>query len=129
MESRFEKCCFDFDVIRSYTQCDRLNCEAKHSPVFTVYYHNVDNEYCYCLNREQLGQYWRCIVEDNASYVQLSVKNARFAKKRHIFLLSCRIVGIFIQILKFELVLKVSLINQLNGVFVELLIKKNLGLK
>ena len=28
-------------------------------------------------------------------YVQLSVKNGWFAKKRRIFLLSCRIVGVF----------------------------------
>ena len=30
-------------------------------------------------------------------YVQLSVTNARFVKKRCIFLLSCRIVGFFYQ--------------------------------
>ena len=94
MENRFEKCCFDFGVIRSSTQCDRLNCEAKYNPAFTVCYHNINNEYCYCLNREQLCQYWRCIVEDNASLCPTKCENARFAKKHCIFLLSCRIVGL-----------------------------------
>ena len=31
-KNRFEKCCFDYDLIRVTTQCDRLNCEVKHDP-------------------------------------------------------------------------------------------------
>ena len=27
-----------------------------------------NNEYFYCLNREQLGQYWKCVVEDRDSF-------------------------------------------------------------
>ena len=66
MENSFEKFCFDYDIIRSTTQCDWLKCEANHNPVFIVYYQKANNEYCYCLNRNQLGQYWQCIVENSA---------------------------------------------------------------
>ena len=86
MENHFEKCCFDFDVIRSSTQCDRLNCEAKLNTAFTVYYHNVNNENCYCLNCEQLDQYWRCIVEDNASLCPTKCEKCMVCKEvSHIF--------------------------------------------
>ena len=86
MKNHFEKCCFDFDVIRSSTQCDRLNCEAKLNTAFTVYYHNVNNENCYCLNCEQLGQYWRCIVEDNASLCPTKCEKCMVCKEvSHIF--------------------------------------------
>ena len=86
MENHFEKCCFDFHIIRSSTQCDRLNCEAKLNTAFTVYYHNVNNEYCYCLNCEQLGQYWRCIVQDNASLYPTKCEKCMVCKEvSHIF--------------------------------------------
>ena len=32
--------------------------------MFNLYYHQVNNEYFYCVNRKQLGQYWKCVVED-----------------------------------------------------------------
>ena len=35
------------------------------TPEFTVYYHRSNNEYCYCLDRKQLGQYWRCVNENH----------------------------------------------------------------
>ena len=66
MENRFEICCFGYDVIRSTIQCDGLSCEANHNPAFIVYYQKGNNEYCYCLNRNQLGQYWRCFVKNSA---------------------------------------------------------------
>ena len=38
--------------------------KGNHSPAFKIYCEKPHGFYCYCLNRHQLGQYWRCIVED-----------------------------------------------------------------
>ena len=65
MENRFEVCCFNYDIVRFTSQYDRLNCEGKHTPEFTIYFHKRNNEYCYCLDRKQLGQYWRCVNENH----------------------------------------------------------------
>ena len=51
-------------MIGTRSECDRVICEGKHTPVFNLYYHKVNNEYFYCLNRDQLGQYWQCVIED-----------------------------------------------------------------
>ena len=65
MENRFLTCCFDSVLIGTRSECDRLSCEhEKHFPEFEVYYHKVNNRYFYCLNRKQLGQYWRCVIKD-----------------------------------------------------------------
>ena len=86
MDNRFEKCCFDYDVIRSTTQCDWLNFEEKLNPAFTAYYHKNNNEFCYCLNCEQLGQCWRCIVEDNALLCPTNCEKCTVCKETcHIF--------------------------------------------
>ena len=51
------------------SECDRFSCqEGNHSPVFNLYFHKGNNEYFYCINREQLGQYWKCVVEDRDSF-------------------------------------------------------------
>ena len=68
MENRFTKCCFDFDVVGFHSVCDMQGCKGNHHPAFTVYYQKVNDEYCYCLNRKQLGQYWRCVV-DNTNFL------------------------------------------------------------
>ena len=57
-------CCHDSLLIGTRSECDRLSCEGKHTPVSNLYYHKVNNEYFYCLNRDQLGQYWQCVTED-----------------------------------------------------------------
>ena len=67
MENRFLNCCYDSLLIGTRSECDRLNCQGKHLPLFNWYYHN-NNEYFYCLNRDQLGQYWQCVVEDRDSF-------------------------------------------------------------
>ena len=41
-----------------------MQCQGNHNPVFNVFYHKVKNQYFYCLDRKQLGQYWKCVVED-----------------------------------------------------------------
>ena len=65
MENRFEICYHDSLLIGTRSECDRLSCiEGNHAPLFNLYYHKINNEYFYCVNREQLGQYWHCVVED-----------------------------------------------------------------
>ena len=64
MENRFTKCCFDFEVVGCHSECNRSKCKRNHDPAFAVFYQRANNEYCYCLNCKQLGQYWRCILED-----------------------------------------------------------------
>ena len=63
MSYYFQKCCFDADVIGKPTECDRLNCEGKHTE-FTLFFHKVNNTSFYCLNGKQLEEYWKCIVKD-----------------------------------------------------------------
>ena len=68
MENRFLNCCFDFTLVGTRSECDRLSCEGNNDPVFNLYYHNIDKEWCYCLNRNQLGQYWQCVVQDRDTF-------------------------------------------------------------
>ena len=63
MENRFEICCHDSVLTGSRSECDRLSCEGKHTE-FNLFYHKVNSEYFYCVNRQQLGEYWRCVIED-----------------------------------------------------------------
>ena len=69
MENRSLLCCHDFLLVGTRSECDRFSCqEGNHSPVFNLYFHKGNNEYFYCINREQLGQYWKCVVEDRDSF-------------------------------------------------------------
>ena len=69
MENRFLICCHDSLLIGTRSECDRIFCkEGKHLPVFNLYYHQNNNEYFYCLNRDQLRQYWQRVVEDRDSF-------------------------------------------------------------
>ena len=68
MENRFLNCCFDYTLVGFRSKCDRLSCEGNHDPVFDLYYQRTNNEYCYCLNRNQLGQYWQCVVKDRDTF-------------------------------------------------------------
>ena len=64
MENHFLNCCYDSLLIGTQSECDRLSCQGNQLHVFNLYYHKNNNEYFYCLNRDQLGQYWQCVVED-----------------------------------------------------------------
>ena len=64
MKNRFLNCCFNFQLVGHHFECDRINCKCNHSPEFPVYLKKFLGLHCYWLNRQQLGQYWRCIVED-----------------------------------------------------------------
>ena len=64
MGNRFLTCCYDSVLIGTWSECDRLQCRGNHDPTFNVFYHKGNNEYFYCLNRNQLGQYWKCVVQD-----------------------------------------------------------------
>ena len=50
MENRFTKCCYDFLLVGTRSECDRLSCMENHNPVFNLYYQRANNRYCYCLN-------------------------------------------------------------------------------
>ena len=64
MENRFLNCCFNFGLVGHHSECDRINCSSNHSPELAVYHEKSIGLHCYCLNRQQLGQYWRCIIDD-----------------------------------------------------------------
>ena len=64
MENRFEKCCFDYDLVRVTTQCDRLNCEVIHDRHLNFFFQKNNDEYCYCLDCNQLNQYWRGVTQN-----------------------------------------------------------------
>ena len=69
MENRFLICYHDCVLADAWSECDRYSCEhGKHSPEFDVYYHKANNEYFYCLNRQQLGQYWQCVIADRDAF-------------------------------------------------------------
>ena len=70
MENRFLNCCFNFQLVGHHFECDRINCKGNHSPEFLVYRQKSLGLHCYCLNRQELGQYWRYIVEDCNSLCQ-----------------------------------------------------------
>ena len=53
VENRFEKCCFDFELVRKLPSVIESTALQ-----FSVYYHKNNNSSCHCLNRRQLGQYW-----------------------------------------------------------------------
>ena len=112
MENKFEKC---YDAIRSTTQCDRLNCEVNHNPAFDILFHKVNNQYCYCLYCQQLGQYWRCVVENhNLLYLRKRDK-CNVCKEVSLIFTNLQESYFFIQILHW-LVLK-NLINHLMAYF------------
>ena len=68
MENRFEICCDDSVLIGTRSECDRLSYEGKHTEL-NLFYHKANNEYFYCVNRQQLGEYWRCVIEDGDAFL------------------------------------------------------------
>ena len=64
MENRFLNCCFNFQLVGPHFEWDRINCKGNHCPESPVYLEKSLGLHCYCFNRQQLGQYWRYIVED-----------------------------------------------------------------
>ena len=82
MENRFLLCCHDSLLVGTRSECDRFSCqEGNHSPVFNLYFHKGNNEYFYCINREQLGQYWKCVVEDRDSFCPSRCDQCNICKK------------------------------------------------
>ena len=67
MSHKFEFCCFDSELIGTRKECDRLSCEGKHTE-FNLFYHQNNNKTFYCLNRKGLGEYWRCVVQDQETF-------------------------------------------------------------
>ena len=53
--------------------------------VIYLFYHKVNNEYFYCVNREQLGQYWRCVVEDRDVFCRDRCDKCNICKEMSVF--------------------------------------------
>ena len=86
MTNRFELCCHDYDLFRKTSQCERVYCSGNHNPQFSVYFHKINNRFCYCLNREQLGQYWRCVAKDREWFCPRSCGHCEICKEvTHMF--------------------------------------------
>ena len=82
MENTFLLCCHHSLLIGTRSECDRFICEeGKHSPVFNLYFHKANNEYFYCINREQFGQCWRCVVEDQDKYCPTGCDKCNICKE------------------------------------------------
>ena len=86
MTNRFELCCHDYDLFRKTSQCERVYCSGNHNPQFSVYFYKINNRFCYCLNREQLGQYWRCVAKDREWFCPRSCGHCEICKEvTHMF--------------------------------------------
>ena len=83
MTNRFEICCHDSLLIAIRSECDRLTCKGKFT--CNLFYHKVNNEYFYCVNREQLGQYWRCVVEDRDVFCPDRCDKCNICKEMSVF--------------------------------------------
>ena len=80
----YQKCCFEADVIGKRVECDRLSCVGKHAE-FTLFFHKINNASFYCLNRKQLGEYWKCIMKDQEVFCPeniISAMSVNFLHKR-----------------------------------------------
>ena len=85
MENRFLTCCYDSVLIGTRSKRDTLQCQGNHNPVFNVFHHKVNNQYFYCLNRKQLGQYWRCVVEDRDYFCSSRCDRCSICKEMTVF--------------------------------------------
>ena len=79
MSYYFQKCCFEAEVIGKRAECNRLSCDGKHAK-FTLFFHKVNNEYFYYLNRKQLEEYWKCVVKDQEVFCPQKCNNCIVCK-------------------------------------------------
>ena len=112
MENRFTICCFDFEVVGFHSECNQSNCKGNHDPAFAVFYQRANDEYCYCLNRKQLGQYWRCIVEDTNFLCSGRCERCKACKEMSHVFDELQDSYFLYQMLKLQTIMKISLINQ-----------------
>ena len=76
-----------FEVVGFDSECDQSNCKENHDPAFAVFCQRANDEYCYCLNRKQLGQYQRCIVEDTNFLCSSRCEQCKACKEMsHVFI-------------------------------------------
>ena len=117
MKNRFLNCCYHSLLIGTRSECDRLSCQGNHLPVFNLYYHKNNNEHFYCLNRDQLGQYWQCGVEDRDSFCPSRCDQCNICKKMSDVFTELQIVIFSIQKLVLQIIMKKSHINLCCGVY------------
>ena len=81
MENRFLNCCHDYVLTGTRSEFDSLSFQGNHNPVFNLYYHKVNKTWCYCLNRNQLVQYWQCVVQDRDTFCQSRCDRCNLCKE------------------------------------------------
>ena len=117
-KNRFLNCCYDSVLTGTRSKCDRLSCEhEKHSPKFDVYYHKVNNEYFYCLNRKQLGQYWQCVIKDRDTFCPERCEKCSICKEMTDVFTELQDIYFFIQKQVLQIILIKFHINQFCGVY------------
>ena len=81
MENRFLNCCHDYVLTGTRSEFDSLSFQGNHNPVFNLYYHKVNKTWCYCLNRNQLVQYWQCVVQDRDTFCRSRCDRCNLCKE------------------------------------------------
>ena len=49
-------------------ECDRMSCILSGSHSFDLFFHRNNDKSFYCVNRKQLGEYWRRVQEDRETF-------------------------------------------------------------
>ena len=118
MENRFLIFCHDCVLVGTRSECDRYSCEyGKHSPEFDVYYHKANNEYFYCLNRQQLRQYWQCVIADRDAFCSEKCEKCSICKEMANVFIELQDSFFFIQKKVLQTILIKFHINQFCGVY------------
>ena len=79
MENKFES--LNYDLVCVATECDRLNCEVNHDPPFETFFQKSTNKFCYCLDGNQLNQYWNCFIQNTKLLCPRDCGNCNACKK------------------------------------------------
>ena len=119
--NRFENCCFVYTLIGTHSECDRPSCEGQHKPVFNLYYHKINKETCYCLNQDQLGQFWQRAVNDRNKFCPERCEKCHVCNIMHKVLLNYRMLTFFLQRQLKQIVKSLFLINLCYGVCLQML--------
>ena len=119
--NRFENCCFDYTLIGTRSECDRLLCEGQHKPVFNLHYHKINKETCYSLNRDQLGQFWQCVVNDRNTFCPERYKKCHVCNIMHEVFVELQDAYFFLQRRRKQIVMSLFLINLCYGVCLQML--------
>ena len=118
MENCFLLSCHESLLVGNRSECGRFSCqEGKHYPVFNLYFHKANNEYFYCINREQLGQYGKSVAEDRDKYCPTRCDKCNICKEMSDVFIELQDSYFFIQKLALLIIKKKFHINLFCGVY------------